>query len=81
MIEMDQSGDWQAYKDDWAEKTSLTTSRRDAGVDVWSVWSKDFIQRISNSKDVESVIALGTVLAISLHDKQAGKSQIQPLRP
>lgn len=77
MLEMDKNGAWQTYKDDWMERPSLKPSilletRNSYTSDVWSMWSKDFIQRISNSKRVESVIALGSVLAISLHDIQAG---------
>jgi bifunctional dethiobiotin synthetase / adenosylmethionine---8-amino-7-oxononanoate aminotransferase len=73
MMEMDRCGQWQSYKDDW-EVSPSASSNTGAGSNVWSVWSKDFIHRISMSKDVESIIALGSVLAISLHDEQAGYS-------
>lgn len=76
MIDMDRGGEWQVYKDDWVEKASSRPTRAsgETEVDVWSVWSKDFIERISNRRDVESVVALGSVLAISLHDNERGKS-------
>ena len=74
MMEMDQSGEWQSYKDDWSAGAQLTTTETEGILDIWSVWSKDFIHSISKSKDVESVIALGSVLSIALHDKQAGYS-------
>ncbi|KAG4442516.1 hypothetical protein IFR05_002016 [Cadophora sp. M221] len=74
---------WQEYRKDWQE----TSESGDADVviersavpsysntDVWSAWSKDFVTRISHSRDVESVIALGSVLAISLQDQHAGYS-------
>jgi dethiobiotin synthetase/adenosylmethionine--8-amino-7-oxononanoate aminotransferase len=70
MMDIDRSGEWQTYKEDWSavpQSSSLKT-------DVWSVWSKDFIHAISMSKDVESVIALGSVLAIALLDEKAGYS-------
>ena len=70
-MDMDQSGTWQAYKDDW-NADPQSAPGRDGKLDVWSVWSKDFIHNISLSKDVESVIALGSVLAIALHDEQVG---------
>ena len=77
MLEMDKDGNWQTYKDNWMEGPSsalstLPETRNKYTPDVWSMWSKDFVHRISNSRRVESVIALGSVLAISLHDIQAG---------
>jgi dethiobiotin synthetase/adenosylmethionine--8-amino-7-oxononanoate aminotransferase len=47
---------------------------------VWSVWSKDFVVRISLVKEVESVIALGSVLAIRRHagDGSAGRTLFLP---
>ena len=71
MMDMDRNGDWQAYKDDWAGPASLSALDK-TRLDIWSVWSKDFIQRISNRQDVESVVALGSVLAISLRDNKRG---------
>jgi dethiobiotin synthetase/adenosylmethionine--8-amino-7-oxononanoate aminotransferase len=76
LLDLDRGTQWQGYKDDWAEPTASTSSAapEEQGLDVWSVWSKDFVQRISKRRDVESVVALGTVLAVSLHDKEgAGK--------
>jgi dethiobiotin synthetase/adenosylmethionine--8-amino-7-oxononanoate aminotransferase len=80
MKEMDRSGEWNSFKNDWVTP-SLATSQSASGSAaevnieaVWSVWSKKFTQDISNSKDVESVIALGSLLAIALHDEKAGYS-------
>lgn len=72
MSELDEGGKWQVYKDDWAD---ATPSAKPSGknVDVWSVWSKDFLQQISSRRDVESAVALGSVLGITLRDQQAGK--------
>jgi bifunctional dethiobiotin synthetase / adenosylmethionine---8-amino-7-oxononanoate aminotransferase len=72
MLDMDRAGQWQGYKDDWVESTSSSVSSED-GLVVWSVWSRDFIQRVSKRRDVESVVALGSVLAISLHDRERGE--------
>jgi dethiobiotin synthetase/adenosylmethionine--8-amino-7-oxononanoate aminotransferase len=72
MMDMDQGSDWVAFKNDWS--TSPRQSSTIGKHDTWSMWSKDFIHKVSLSKDVESVVALGSVLAIALHDKQAGYS-------
>ncbi|KAH9209532.1 onanonoxo-7-onima-8-eninoihtemlysoneda [Leptodontidium sp. 2 PMI_412] len=74
---------WREYKDDWRVanesgdvdvviERSVVPSY--SSTDVWSAWSKDFITLISHSREVESVIALGSVLAINLQDQHAGKS-------
>lgn len=39
----------------------------------WSFWSPDFVKRMSEMKDVEGVMALGTVCAIELKDEQGGE--------
>lgn len=67
MLSMEKEGAWQIYKDGWKE-SSLSNRKEDSN--VWSVWSKKFVESISRSSDVESVIALGSVLAISLYDSE-----------
>lgn len=62
MLDMDQHGDWEIFKSDWAEAGQATN--------IWSAWSKEFISRISRTSDVESVVTLGSVLAITLRDSQ-----------
>lgn len=62
MLDMNKRGDWETFKSDWADPAQSTN--------IWSAWSKEFISRISQARDVESVVALGSVLAISLHDGQ-----------
>lgn len=63
------SGDgWEGYKRNW----SLTKASDNAG--VWSCWSREFVSKISMARDVESVMALGSVLAINLRDdNESGK--------
>lgn len=71
MQDMEKDGVWQGYKDDW-KGTTIGGGKDD--LEIWSVWSKSFVEDISKSRDVESVIALGSVLAISLRDTEhAGK--------
>jgi hypothetical protein len=77
MMELETKGKWDGYKADWRDDSIDDLKIANQGVGgvpvAWSVWSKDFIQKASNRREVESVVALGSVLAISLHDKQAGK--------
>ncbi|PVH81257.1 onanonoxo-7-onima-8-eninoihtemlysoneda [Cadophora sp. DSE1049] len=74
---------WQSYRNDWQDNTKAVDMAPErskvpsySSTDVWSAWSKEFVARISHSRDVESVIALGSVLAISLQDQNAGYSSI-----
>lgn len=73
MMEMEERGEWQAYMDDWFQ-SALSPSVAKSEDEAWSVWSKDFVTRISHSREVGSVIALGSVLAINLIDEHAGRS-------
>jgi dethiobiotin synthetase/adenosylmethionine--8-amino-7-oxononanoate aminotransferase len=73
MLEMDRNGKWDDYKVNWQEAKSVPTASEQNNGLIWSVWSKGFVRDISLKKDVESVIALGSVLAISLRDEHAGK--------
>jgi dethiobiotin synthetase/adenosylmethionine--8-amino-7-oxononanoate aminotransferase len=76
---MEKEGVWQGFKEDWREGELVKgVSEADEvpeydAKDVWSMWSKDFVERVSMSEKVESVVALGSVLAISLQDANAGK--------
>jgi bifunctional dethiobiotin synthetase / adenosylmethionine---8-amino-7-oxononanoate aminotransferase len=77
MLEMEREGVWDVAKEDWKSGSKIA-SFSDQAVQAWSVWSKKFVSRISFSKEVESVIALGSVLAIKLQDENSGKSSSQP---
>jgi len=79
--ERDADGSWEACKEDWREDKSLTTSDEETAGEVWSVWSKEFVNRVSYSRDVESVIALGSVLAINLQDEHAGECSMAQFTP
>lgn len=39
---------------------------------IWSVWSYDFIRDISHTKETSGVLAIGSVLAITLKDENRG---------
>jgi len=65
MMNMDKRGAWEAFQSDWKSTVSVPAPRT---VAPWSMWSKDFVTKLSFRGDVESVLALGSVLAISLKD-------------
>ncbi|KAE9367806.1 onanonoxo-7-onima-8-eninoihtemlysoneda [Stipitochalara longipes BDJ] len=73
MVGMEKDGVWDGAKEDWKSGSRLA-SVSDQAVQAWSVWSKKFVSRVSYSKEVESVIALGSVLAIKLQDENSGYS-------
>ncbi|KAH7068739.1 pyridoxal phosphate-dependent transferase [Paraphoma chrysanthemicola] len=79
MAELDTTDSaWKGYKRDWMIPTSLqrqrdqvdfavaTTDKSDC---VWSMWSRSFVLQLSRHECVSHVNALGSVLAVSLHDK------------
>jgi bifunctional dethiobiotin synthetase / adenosylmethionine---8-amino-7-oxononanoate aminotransferase len=86
MIDMDRGEKWNAFKRDWAEEKfqksfdSATSPRMSADADpklaketqphLWSMWSQSFLRRISHEQQVDSVIALGSVLAINMKDDE-----------
>jgi dethiobiotin synthetase/adenosylmethionine--8-amino-7-oxononanoate aminotransferase len=72
MVEMEKEGVWDRAKEDWKSGSRLA-SVSDQAVQAWSVWSKKFVKTISYLKEVESVITLGSVLAIKLQDENFGK--------
>lgn len=73
MESMHDKGDWDAYKGDWLNEAGNSQSAS-GEMGPWSAWSKAFVDQISRHQEVEGVIALGSVLAISLQDgEQAGK--------
>jgi dethiobiotin synthetase/adenosylmethionine--8-amino-7-oxononanoate aminotransferase len=65
--EMARNGSWDDARLAWS--TSQFGGRRR---DVWSFWDPDFVDMISRQGVVKEVMALGTVLAITIKDKQAG---------
>lgn len=47
-------------------------SRSSSKPDVWSVWSYEFIERLSYKEEILSINAIGSVLAITLLDENQG---------
>ncbi|THY36279.1 PLP-dependent transferase [Aureobasidium pullulans] len=62
MQEMDEGSTWTSFKSAWKQEEG------DAKQSLWSMWSQDFVRDLSLRSNVESVFALGSVLAISLKD-------------
>ncbi|CZR61489.1 related to onanonoxo-7-onima-8-eninoihtemlysoneda [Phialocephala subalpina] len=71
---LDSGGEWNSFKTDWNSPSPSTSTSTGQNDPVWSVWSKSFVETLSMSEEVESVIALGSVLAINLQDEHAGYS-------
>ncbi|KAL1960278.1 hypothetical protein VTO42DRAFT_8238 [Malbranchea cinnamomea] len=84
MIEMEASGAWKEYVDDWKipseRQTAAATAAAAAAAPaaagavlgdpkVWSCWSRELVRDLSFADNVESVFALGTVLSITLRDQ------------
>jgi len=73
MVGMEKNGEWDAAKKDWMGEAKEVSGEDGMTVEAWSVWEKGFVGKISFGREVESVIALGSVLAINLRDKNAGE--------
>ena len=60
------TGNWVDAKRDWG----VTASRENSADQLWSMWSKQFIEEASRSPRVKSTMAMGTVLAIELQEPE-----------
>ncbi len=73
---------WHAGKAIWgvqpdvAQDTSSTPSASESNVmrNRWSFWSKDFVQAASRLSSVKGSMAMGTVCAVELEDREGGRS-------
>ncbi|KAK1807699.1 hypothetical protein LTR12_017948 [Friedmanniomyces endolithicus] len=75
MMKMEREGVWGGFKGHWSssgESLAEPSPDHKAGA-VWSMWSEAFVEAASHRSQVDSVFALGSVLAISLKDPD-GKS-------
>ena len=79
LLDMEEKQAWKAFVDDWTLNTPMVgTELKPQAIKyqapkVWSMWSHKFLDQVSKCDDVESVIALGSVLAIKLRDDHSGK--------
>lgn len=53
------------------DTNTTTTPATVAPLQVWSVWSPEFVWTLSRTKNVRSVWALGSVLAVEMQDQKA----------
>lgn len=53
-------GTWAKPKADW-------------GTQRWSFWEKGFVEAVSRAEGVKGAMAMGTVLAVELEDREAGE--------
>jgi bifunctional dethiobiotin synthetase / adenosylmethionine---8-amino-7-oxononanoate aminotransferase len=67
---LDKDGSWQAYQDTWRPPGSAKSPKTGRDVKFWSFWNQASVKRLSESKRVEGVFALGSVLAIYLRTKE-----------
>lgn len=65
MMEMERSGVWDVYREEWAGSSSR-------GNGIWSSWSQDLVRELSFAPSVEGVFALGSVLSITMCDQTGG---------
>ncbi|TKX24587.1 aminotransferase class-III-like protein 1 [Elsinoe australis] len=59
--------DWDAWTPSSRERYRLQAWREDR---VWSMWSSDFVHKLSHRDDVDGMFALGSVLAIEIKDPE-----------
>lgn len=76
MKKMDEEGAWTEFKQDWqnsgglVEKASAVVAavKGERKEKLWSMWSTSFVSSLSYHENVESVFAIGSVLAFQLKD-------------
>lgn len=61
---------WADARADWNSSGSTMTDDRTPG--PWSLWSREAVEAFSQSENVESAMALGTVMILHLRDNAGG---------
>lgn len=72
LLRIEGGEDWEAFRAPWGKKKVESVPGEKQG--VWSMWSPTFLDSVSRRGEVESVVALGSVLAIKLRDENPGMS-------
>ncbi|KAK3048450.1 hypothetical protein LTS18_012946, partial [Coniosporium uncinatum] len=69
------TGPWSEWRKAWLPTTNtlspdqtLEENNSDQKVQVWSMWSQQFVRTLSHKEQVDNIFAIGCVLAISLRD-------------
>lgn len=86
MEKLDRDGEWDVFKKSWqgeapAASASGPGARQPRREAVWSMWDKDFVEKVSQVGSVDYVVALGSVLAIALKDEGASGELFLPIFP
>lgn len=69
-----ENGEWESFRQGWMNRGECDRQIRQpsapisAGGSVWSMWSEPFVRSLSHKSSIDSVFAIGSVLAISLAD-------------
>ncbi|KAH6668825.1 hypothetical protein B0J14DRAFT_151273 [Halenospora varia] len=71
-LEMEKNRAWYEFKGEWGGLPGVKDDERKRRISrqVWSMWSEKFVDAVSRFEGVESVNALGSVLAINLKDSE-----------
>lgn len=68
MTNLERNGSWNGFQADWEVETPTASPSVLTGTNTWSMWSQSFVTSASRKTTVDSVFALGSVLAMSLKD-------------
>jgi bifunctional dethiobiotin synthetase / adenosylmethionine---8-amino-7-oxononanoate aminotransferase len=75
MQSMEADGKWDQFKTQWEPDATKTAGGEDGG--PWSMWSKEFVTKLSHHEKVDGVFGLGSVLVIALKDP-SGSGKFPP---
>lgn len=70
LLRIEGGEEWEAFRAPWGKTKAESVPGGKEG--VWSMWSPTFLDSVSRREEVESVVALGSVLAIKLRDENPG---------
>ncbi|PSN61822.1 PLP-dependent transferase [Corynespora cassiicola Philippines] len=68
MEKLSASEKWEGYRQSWKNGVEAPEGAKTNKDKTWSMWSKGFVEKISHHARVDGVIAIGSVLAVSLRD-------------
>lgn len=65
---LDASEAWEDFRNDWSRAGTVRQSSPTGAAPPWSMWSQSFVAAVSLLPNVDYVIAIGSVFAVSLKD-------------
>lgn len=81
---------WKTFRRNWARDPSVESNKKDSedgpwainsglySTKTWSMWTRPLVVWLSNHQAVDHVVALGSVLAISLKDTEGSGKLLHP---